>query len=185
MVLLVILPFFGGCTVIGTGSSASDKENTKTVTIVTWNVQALFDGDETGIEYDTYLKASGWTFEKYRARLNSLAQAMSRIASKTPDILGMEEIENIRILEDLVEGPLANCGYQYLCFGNNPGASLGIGLLSRFPLAETRVHSITDQGQTAPRPILEARLSVQNQPFVLLLCHWKAKQADKETTATE
>ncbi|MDR1302242.1 MAG: endonuclease/exonuclease/phosphatase family protein [Treponema sp.] len=182
-VLLVILPFLGGCTV--TSSRSSDKDNPKTVTIVTWNVQALFDGDETGMEYDTYLQAAGWTNEKYRARLNTLAQGMSRIAGNTPDILGMEEIENSRVLEDLVEGPLKDCGYQYFCFANNPGASLGIGLLSRFPLAETRVHSITDQGQTAPRPILEARLLVQNQPLVLLVCHWKAKQADQETAVTE
>jgi endonuclease/exonuclease/phosphatase family metal-dependent hydrolase len=97
----------------------------------------------------------------------------------------MEEIENIHILEDLVDGPLASCGYQYLYFANNPGAPLGIGLLSHFPLAETRVHSITAQGQTAPRPIVEARLYVQNQPLVLLVCHWKAKQAGKETAATE
>ncbi|MDR2797652.1 MAG: endonuclease/exonuclease/phosphatase family protein [Treponema sp.] len=185
VVLFLILPFWGGCTVLGTGSGSQNQENPGLLTLVTWNVQALFDGDETGIEYDTYLQAAGWSDEKYRARLNSLAQAIGRMADKTPDILGLEEIENIQVLEDLLEGPLANCGYKYLCFANNPGASLGIGLLSRFPLEETRVHSITAQGETTPRPLVEVRLHVQNQPLVLLVCHWKAKQGNKEPAATE
>ncbi|MDR2392731.1 MAG: endonuclease/exonuclease/phosphatase family protein [Treponema sp.] len=183
--LFLILPFWGGCMVIGTGSGSQDQRNAGFVTLATWNVQALFDGDETGIEYDTYLQAAGWTDEKYRARLNSLAQAIGHIAGKGPDMLGLEEIENIRVLEDLRGGPLASYGYKYLCFANNPGAPLGIGLLSRFPLEETRVHSITAQGETTPRPILEVRLQVQNQPLVLLVCHWKAKQGGKEPVATE
>ncbi|MHB9292434.1 hypothetical protein Holit_01531 [Hollandina sp. SP2] len=183
--LFLILPFWGGCTILGTGSGSQNQENSGLLTLVTWNVQALFDGNETGIEYDTYLQAAGWTDEKYRARLNSLAQAVDRMAGKVPDILGLEEIENIQVLEDLRGGPLAKSGYQYLCFANNPGASLGIGLLSRFPLEETRVHSITAQGETIPRPIVEVRLQVQNQPLVLLVCHWKAKQGNKEPVSTE
>ncbi|MDR2632387.1 MAG: endonuclease/exonuclease/phosphatase family protein [Treponema sp.] len=183
VVLFFILPFFGGCTVMGTGSQ--DQGDSGLVTLATWNIQALFDGNETGHEYDTYLQAAGWTDEKYRARLNSLAQAIGRITDKGPDILGMEEIETIQVLEDLLNGPLANCGYQYLCFANKPGAPLGIGLLSRFPLEETRVHSITAQGETTPRPILEVRIRIQNQPLVLLVCHWKAKEGGKEAVATE
>ncbi|MDR1987022.1 MAG: endonuclease/exonuclease/phosphatase family protein [Treponema sp.] len=183
--LFCILPFWGGCTVPGTGSGSQDQKSSGLLTLVTWNVQALFDGNETGIEYDTYLQAAGWTDEKYRARLNALAQAVGRMAGKGPDILGLEEIENIQVLEDLRGGPLAESGYKYLCFAHNPGASLGIGLLSRFPLEETRVHSITAQGETIPRPIVEVRLQVQNQPLVLLVCHWKAKQGNKEPAATE
>ncbi|MDR0721273.1 MAG: endonuclease/exonuclease/phosphatase family protein [Treponema sp.] len=178
--LFLILSFWGGCRVLGTGSGSQDQENPGLLTLVTWNVQALFDGDESGIEYDTYLQTAGWTDEKYRARLNSLAQAIDRMDGKAPDILGLEEIENIQVLEDLLGGPLANCGYTHLYFAHNPGASLGIGVLSRFPLEETRVHSITDQGETVPRPLVEVRFSVQNQPLVLFVCHWKAKQGNKK-----
>ncbi|MDR3115882.1 MAG: endonuclease/exonuclease/phosphatase family protein [Treponema sp.] len=185
MVLFLMLPFCGGCTILGTGSSAQHEENSGVLTLATWNVHALFDGDETGTEYDTYLQAAGWTDEKYRARLNSLSQAIGRMAGTAPDILGLEEIEHIQVLEDLVKSSLADYGYKYLCFAHNPGASLGIGVVSRFPLEETRVHSISTRGETVPRPIVEVRLQVQRQPLVLLLCHWKAKQGTKESGDTE
>jgi endonuclease/exonuclease/phosphatase family metal-dependent hydrolase len=183
MTVALLLSFWGGCTITETGSGSSDRETPGTLTIATWNVQALFDGDESGIEYDDYLQAAGWSAEKYQARLNSLSKAIGRMAEQAPDILGLEEIENVRVLEDMVSGPLADYGYQYLCFAANPGAALGIGLVSRFPLAETRVHSITAYGKTIPRPILEVQLQVQNQPLALLVCHWKAKQGETEKNA--
>jgi endonuclease/exonuclease/phosphatase family metal-dependent hydrolase len=142
-------------------------------------MQALFDGQESGSEYDTYLQTAGWNDEKYRSRIQALGQGILGMAEKAPDLLGLEEIENIQVLEDLVKGPLAACGYRHLYFTHNPGASLGLGLISRFPLVETRLHSITDQGATIPRPVLEVRIIAQEQPLVLFVCHWKAKEGTK------
>jgi endonuclease/exonuclease/phosphatase family metal-dependent hydrolase len=146
-----------------------------TLSLLTWNVQALFDGVEAGTEYDDYLEAAGWGDEKYAARLTSLSQALSQISAKAPDVLALQETENSRILERLTGGPLAKYGYQWTFFANNPGTSLGIGVLSRYPFMEAKVHSITWEEETTPRPILELRLQVQDKPLVLLICHWKSK----------
>jgi endonuclease/exonuclease/phosphatase family metal-dependent hydrolase len=178
--LSLILLLLTGCDLVheeasSAGSSAMTAHNGDTFTIVTWNVQALFDGDETGIEYDEYLESAGWTKEKYTARLNSLSQALSQIGANAPDILALQETENSQILEELAGGILSKYGYRWTFFANNPGSSLGIGVLSRFPFEEARVHSITQDAETTPRPILEVWLQPRDKPLVLFICHWKSK----------
>jgi endonuclease/exonuclease/phosphatase family metal-dependent hydrolase len=164
----------------GSANPAADKAGT--FTAATWNIQALFDGVEGGTEYDEYLESAGWTDEKYRARLNSVSQAISQMAAHIPDVLALQETENSRILEELAEGALAKYEYRWTFFANNPGASLGIGVLSRFPFEETRVHSISWDGETTPRPVLEVRIQPKDKPLVLFICHWKSKLGGDHAT---
>jgi endonuclease/exonuclease/phosphatase family metal-dependent hydrolase len=151
------------------------------MSIVTWNVQALFDGTETGDEYGEYAASSGWSEEKYLARLTSLSQGIDQM---NPDILAMIEVENPQILETLVSGLLAKQGYRWTFFAHNPGASLGIGVLSRFPFTKTKTHSAVYDKEITPRPVLEVWLEPAGQPLVLFVCHWKSKLGgDKKTEA--
>jgi endonuclease/exonuclease/phosphatase family metal-dependent hydrolase len=163
----------GGCSEFSDSGDVTD--NPGVLQIATWNVQALFDGEETGNEYEEYLYGAGWTGEKYLARLTALAQAIAQIPENGPDILALQEVENSRVLQDLAGGALSTQGYLWTYFANNPGASLGIGLLSRFPFTVTKAHSVTSEGDTIPRPILEVWLTPHNRPLVLFVCHWKSK----------
>lgn len=52
-------------------------------------------------------------------------------------------------------------------------ASVKSGLLSRFPVRETKAHPTPHA-----RPILEARLDVGGQPLTVLVSHWKSKAGD-------
>ena len=148
-----------------------------------WNVQALFDGYEKGNEYSEYREAAGWTAEKYAARITAISQAVQQMVKETvPDFIGFIEIENAGALDDLCRGSLAKHGYFWNAFANLPGASLGLGVLSRFPLLEVRAHSITVEKQTAPRPVLELRVAPGGKPLVFLLCHWKSKLGGEDAT---
>jgi endonuclease/exonuclease/phosphatase family metal-dependent hydrolase len=149
------------------------------MTVAVWNVQALFDGTETGDEYGDYTASSGWSEEKYRARLTSLSQGITGL---DPDVLAMIEVENPQILETLVSGLLEKQGYRWTFFADNPGASLGIGVLSRFPFTKTKAHSAVYDQAVTPRPILEVWLEPAGRPLVLFVCHWKSKLGgDKKT----
>ena len=148
-----------------------------------WNVQALFDGEETGDEYDDYQNAAGWNREKYTARLTALSGALSLLTEKgAPDLVGLVEVENAGVLEDLVRDPLAKPGYTETFFANVPGAALGLGVLSRFPLVEARVHSASSIDGITPRPVLEIRIEPQGKPLILFLCHWKSKLGGEDAT---
>ncbi|MDR0557446.1 MAG: endonuclease/exonuclease/phosphatase family protein [Treponema sp.] len=174
-----------GCGACGDGLpqdySTAKRQEPGVLRIATWNVQALFDGTEDGCEYEEYVDGAGWAREKYLARLNSIAHALDSL-EETPDILTVIEVEKSQILEDLADNYLKEYGYHWTFFGNNEGAPLGIGVLSRFPLAQTRAHSLSNQGLVIPRPVLEVWVAVEEKPLALFLCHWKSKLGgDAET----
>ena len=154
---------------------ASGASEPDAITIALWNVQTLFDVEETGTEYSDFRQE--WGAEKYQARLTSLSKAIAAMPD-FPDFIGLTEVENAGVLEDL-SFALKN-GYNWAAFTKLPGSALGIGFISRFPLTEVKAHSITIGGETAPRPVLEVKL--EGQPMVLLLCHWKSKLGGADAT---
>lgn len=167
--------------------------------VAQWNVQTLFDGHETGREFSQFREAAGWTEEKYRARIVSLSRAILQMAPEEsfgsnglrrrarpmPDIIGFMEIENLGILEDFARGELSRHGYLWAAFASIPGAPIGVGFLSRLPIVDVRAHSITVEGVTAPRPLLEVRVKPAGRPVVLLLSHWKSKRGGDVATTPQ
>jgi endonuclease/exonuclease/phosphatase family metal-dependent hydrolase len=173
----------GGMAGCETGAEAgADGGEQARLSIMTWNVQALFDGTETGGEYEEYLESAGWSQEKYSGRLYAIAQALEAIEPEAPDVLALEEVENAGVLEDLAGGALGKYGYQWNFFANISGSSLGIGVLSRFPLIKTKAHSLSFNGETAPRPVMEVWVQHGDDPLALFICHWKSKLGGDDAT---
>jgi endonuclease/exonuclease/phosphatase family metal-dependent hydrolase len=170
-----VLAWLAGCTGRG-GGTVSEPSG---ITLMTWNVHNLFDGKDNGFEYDEFLQSAGWSAEKYSGRINSISAAIGKIEPK-PDIIVFQEIESLKILEDLALSMA--CGYSWSHFANNPGAALGVGILSRFPLPEAKVHSINIGGETTPRPVLETRIQMEEGAFVIFACHWKSKLGGDKAT---
>ncbi|MDR3193203.1 MAG: endonuclease/exonuclease/phosphatase family protein [Treponema sp.] len=173
----------GSCQVTGIGGAEEGGKDK--LRILTWNVQAIFDGEDNGAEYEDYTELAGWTPEKYAGRLNGIARAIGQIEPEAPDILALEEIENPRVLEDLVRGPLSKSGYRHTFFANLPGASLGIGVISRTPFTRTLLHSFAGEGASTPRPVAEVWVRPGTEDLVLLVCHWKSKVEGDEATEVQ
>jgi len=144
---------------------------------VVWNIQAFFDGHEDGHEYAEYTEGAGWTREKYQARLLAVSQAVLQMksSSEVPDLIGFVEVENQGVLDDLSRGVLSKHAYNWTAFANLPGSSLGLGVISRYPIKSAVAHSITVDKESAPRPVLEIRVEPCGKPLVFFLCHWKSK----------
>jgi len=169
--LLVLVLALSGCS----GSEqepASKAENSGVITLMTWNVNNLFDGVDNGFEYNEFLQSAGWSQEKYKGRINTISDAIGGLKPK-PDIMMFQEIESLAVLQDLA----ASLPNSYSCchFANNPDASVGLGIMSRFPLTEIKTHSITIDGETTPRPVLEVRVQTDDGDFIIFVCHWKSK----------
>ena len=171
-----VLPALAGCVLPEAGTEGGSAG---TLTLMTWNVNNLFDGADNGYEYDEFLQSSGWSAEKYLGRINSVSGAIGKVEPQ-PDIIMFQEIESSAVLEDIA-GSLQG-GYDWSHFANNPGASVGLGILSRIPLSQIRVHSITIGSETIPRPVLEARVSAGEGEFIVFVCHWKSKLGGDEVT---
>ena len=174
----LVLPVLFGCMLSETKAEGM-QAGAGTITLMTWNVHNLFDGVDNGFEYDEYLQSSGWSTEKYLGRINSVSAAIGKI-EPLPDIIMLQEIESLKILEDIA-GSLQG-GYAWSHFASNPGAALGVGILSRIPLSQMRAHSITIGSDTTPRPVLEARVLADDGEFILFVCHWKSKLGGDDVT---
>lgn len=77
----------------------------KDVRIGFWNVENLYDTiDDPQIKDEEFLPSAknAWTSQRYKTKQTNTAQV---IAAMNPDILGMAEVENRAVLNDLVKQP--------------------------------------------------------------------------------
>jgi endonuclease/exonuclease/phosphatase family metal-dependent hydrolase len=181
LVVAVVLTLAGASCEVEAPVAAMDRRE---LSILSWNVQALFDGEDSGTEYADYAGLAGWSPEKYNARLNSLAKGIGQIPGGFPDILALVEIENLQTLQDIAQGITAAGGvtYRYSFFANVSGMSLGIGVLSRVPLSRQAAHSFAGDLEATPRPVAELWVEAGGAPLVLFICHWKSKLGGDEET---
>ncbi|MBS4041375.1 MAG: endonuclease/exonuclease/phosphatase family protein [Flavobacteriales bacterium] len=121
--------------VISLTSNAQSKKF-KIHTIAFYNVENLFDTiRDVTINDEEYLPENGWTYKKYRQKLRNLERVISEIGTSDqqpngPVILGVCEIENRRVLEDLVQMPkLAKKDYGIIHFDSPDGRGIDVGLL--------------------------------------------------------
>jgi endonuclease/exonuclease/phosphatase family metal-dependent hydrolase len=78
---------------------------TRQVRVLAWNVENLFHPETGGPRHD-YTPENGWTLPRYHAKISRLAEAltviMQRTGSRTPFIIGLTEVENLRVVRDLL-----------------------------------------------------------------------------------
>jgi endonuclease/exonuclease/phosphatase family metal-dependent hydrolase len=104
--------------------------------VMFYNVENLFDtiddpltNDEEFLPDERYK----WTQERYQTKLNNLARVIyaDDAGGYYPDIIGLCEIENRRVLEDLVAHPLLNSIYQIVHYDSPDGRGIDVALLHR------------------------------------------------------
>ncbi|MFT6868513.1 MAG: putative extracellular nuclease [Cyclobacteriaceae bacterium] len=95
-----------------------------------YNVENLFDTeDDPKINDEEYLPngKNEWSDERYQSKLNNIARV---IKDMRPDILGLSEIENRRVLEDLVQvNSIKNMGYQIIHFDSPDLRGVDVGII--------------------------------------------------------
>jgi len=93
--------------------SAQDKHWYQLNTIAFYNVENLFDTKKDSLVFDDDFTPDGsfrWTNERYKNKIEHLAIVIAGIGERysrsPPDILGLCEVENLKVLQDLVAHPL-------------------------------------------------------------------------------
>ena len=118
-------------------AKAQDKKF-KVHTIAFYNVENLFDTINDPHSNDEEWLADGkqhWTGAKYKKKLANLAKVISQLGSadnpgQAPTILGVAEVENRQVLEDLIKQPLlADKGYGIIHFDSPDKRGIDVGLL--------------------------------------------------------
>lgn len=91
---------------------AQEKKTYKVHTVAFYNLENLFDYQDDPFTYDNDRTPEGkdrWTQAKYQAKLANMATVLSQIgkelSASSPALIGLCEIENRRVLEDLLNQP--------------------------------------------------------------------------------
>jgi len=97
----------------------STQTNSQIFTAVFYNVENLFDTIHTPGKSDkefTPQSKKKWNSKKYYHKLKQLASVLDSIGGeKLPDIIGLEEVENNAVLEDLVKQThIKSANYQII-----------------------------------------------------------------------
>lgn len=150
-----------------------------------WNVENLFDTDDdpTNEGDDEYLPAREWTDDRYRRKLEHLAQVLSSVQ---PHALGLAEVENRRVLDDLVAQPaLAELGYRIVHRDSPDKRGIDLALVYRAPFTlagedAVHLHPIDMPGAPTTRGVLEVPLRIGTDTLSVLVNHWPSRGGDRD-----
>jgi endonuclease/exonuclease/phosphatase family metal-dependent hydrolase len=153
------------------------------LTLLSYNVQNLFDDVDNGGEYPEYDPGGGeWKTSLFHRRLLALSQTLRSNPQGGADILLLQEVENENTVEQLKEHYLRGGGYHYLAVTDVSDSPINLACLSRLPITGLRIHAVTVEGEPAGRPLMELEIDVGGTALYLLHCHWKSKSGGAEPT---
>lgn len=105
---ILLLPLLALLTALGV-SAQSDPRQPLVFGVAFYNLENLFDTINNNGKYDLEFSPGGarqWNSEKYWSKINNLAYCISKMVTKNtpmgPAIIGVSEIENKGVLDDLV-----------------------------------------------------------------------------------
>jgi len=178
--------------------SGINAQSYKAGLIAFYNLENLFDTINTEEVLDEEFTPDGidrWTGEKYIHKLGNMALAISRIGEEDgwkggPAILGVSEIENRQVLEDLIAHPLLKeSGYQIVHYDSPDLRGVDVALLYR-----TRFFRVTastsnflkifnDKGeQVFTRDQLVVSGIFDGEPMHFIVNHWPSRSGGEMTT---
>ena len=108
-----------------------EEEATGGIYVASWNLENLFDTSDDPLKNDEDFLPSGeneWTEERLKIKMENLARVIKYMNDgKGPDVLGVQEVENKNVLEELLKY-LPDRSYKigYLESPDNRGIDNGI-----------------------------------------------------------
>ncbi len=163
--------------------------------IAFWNVENLFDTeDDPDVEGDEEYLPTGakqWTQVKLDRKLKNLTRLITKMNDqKGPDILGLSEIENRKVVELLV-AKLAPLGRKYKIVHRDSPSARGIDCAiifdeAKFTLIDEKFHPVAGAEQPT-RDVVEAELKTPDGATLYFFAnHWPSRshpESDRELAA--
>lgn len=157
----------------------------KSISVLSWNIETFFDGQNDGSEYSEFLKSKSWGTKAYGARVKKLCDSLKVLDS---DVCVLIELENQGVLYDISNGLQdlnwnRNKLYRFSCFSKNDGAGIGLGVLTRYEILRFSVHNIDVKNcgdQPSLRPVMKIHIDVDGRELILFVNHWKSMSGGKE-----
>ena len=180
---LVVL-FFG----FGVYVTAQEQQAYKVGLVGFYNLENLFDTINDPVKQDEEFLPQGanqWNTEKYTTKLHNMAYAISTIGTDiTPDgvaVLGVSEIENRTVLEDLVVQPeIKDRNYQIVHYDSPDRRGVDVGLIYNpkyFKLVSSKSYRtvVPDQPDFITRDQLLVSGLFDGEMMHFIVMHWPSR----------
>lgn len=176
----------------------AQKGEFKVAAIGFYNLENLFDTLDSPTTNDADFLPGGrlhWTSEKYWSKQGNMAKVISQLATeKTPDglaLLGVCEIENRSVLEDLVAHPLLkNRNYQIVHYESPDERGIDVGLLYQpkyFTVTGSKSIPVMlfdkDSARDYTRDVLYVSGQFDGEPLHVLVNHWPSRSGGESASA--
>lgn len=162
--------------------------------IAFYNLENLFDtipNNPLGrdLEY-TPGGSNKWDSRKYNNKIHNLAYAISQFTSKTtpngPAIIGVSEIENRGVLEDLVAAPELRPWNLQICHHDSPdkrGVDVGLLYNPRYFTVENVTNHRLTAVPFATRDQMCVVGSLMGQRIAVIVNHWPSRLGGQEKSS--
>lgn len=177
--------------------SASSQEKTfKASCIAFYNIENLFDTIDDPNTNDAEFLPDGinrWTAQRYHDKLSNMAKVIAGIGSEMvkggPAIIGLSEIENRGVLEDLINTPpLKDMGYSIVHYDSPDARGVDVGLL--YKSSAFRVKNSTSNRLYMPnqpdwksRDQLVVTGELDGEEISVIVNHWPSRRSGPEYRA--
>ena len=159
-----------------------------------WNFENLFDIYNDPETHDDEFTPEGikkWNETKYQKKLYNLERVifdMAAINKEYPIVLGVSEIENRSVLEDLVSQPKLKGAKYRICHFDSPDArGVDVAFLYRadvFKLegSDNIKLNVPELPNFRTRDLVVMWGTIEGEPFYFLVSHWPSRLGGKEAS---
>jgi endonuclease/exonuclease/phosphatase family metal-dependent hydrolase len=178
----------------------------KTISVMSYNVENLFDtihdpGKEdytylplslkqsspeiqaycNGLARDSWIKScleTDWNESVLNNKIKNISKVLSTYnKGRGADIIVVEEVENKRVLTQLVDKGLSKLGYKYISLIEGPDSrGIDVGVISKYPIVSEKLHLVDLTGIAKnTRGILEVKIKVGNKSITVFGNHWPSQ----------
>jgi predicted extracellular nuclease len=173
------------------------KPESKIYTIAFYNVENLFDIiDDPDKHDDDFLPGSEkrWTNKRYKKKIYKLGTAISQIgkerSGKAPILVGLAEVENKKVLEDLAKtNHLEGHDYGFVHYDSPDKRGIDVALLyqkKHFEVIDSKSISIdiTAEGDSPDytRDILLIEGKLNDEHLYIIVNHWSSRREGAKET---
>ncbi|WP_424492574.1 endonuclease/exonuclease/phosphatase family protein [Salinimicrobium sp. GXAS 041] len=168
---------------------SQEKKDFQIQTIAFYNLENLYDTEDDPVTYDDDRTPQGkdnWTEEIYRDKLQKMAFAIRNIGSNMvrnpPVLLGVCEVENRKVLEDLINEPhLKDFNYGIVHYDSPDRRGIDVALLylkNAFSPLHSKAHELfifEDGKRVYTRDQLVVTGLLEGEEIHLIVNHWPSR----------
>ena len=161
------------------------------IPIAFYNVENLFDCNDDANDDAEFLPQGKreWTNERYQEKLNNIARVLGSIADNGAAVVGLAEVENRHVLEDLVRNPsIRKRNYSIIHYDSPAPRGIDCALLYdarvfRPKSSGVRFIALPDESPIPTRDILFATGTIENEVFHFIVAHWPSRYGGDPASA--